>query len=79
MSDISIRAPATAAVPQDYTVPGAQEILPKSVSADMNGAAAASAWYPCLQLVDPGGNVMSSAIPTSTIAAGASASVTWFP
>lgn len=79
MADVAIRASATAAVPRDYTIPGAQEILPKSVRAVMDGTSAGSAWFPCLQLIDPGGNVMFSAVGNTTVAAGASADVSWFP
>ena len=63
----------------DYKVPGAQEIAPKSVSASMDGTGAASGWYPCLQLLDPAGNVMFTAISPTQVAAGASADVSWFP
>lgn len=79
MADVAIRASATAAVPRDYTIPGAQEILPKSVRAVMDGTGAGSAWLPCLQLLDPGGNVMFSAVASSSVAAGASVDVSWFP
>lgn len=79
MADIAIRASQTTAVPQTYTIPGAQEILPKTVSASMDGSGTAGAWFPCLQVLDPGGAVMFSAVPTTSIAAGASADVTWFP
>lgn len=79
MTDVAIRAQATNAAPRDYTIPGAQEILPKSVRAVMDGTSAAGTWYPCLQILDPGGNVMVSAISTSALAAGASADVSWFP
>lgn len=79
MSDIAIRASATAAAPRDYTIPGAQEILPKAVTASFDGTGAASQWFPCLQVLDPGGNVMFSAIETSALSPGASADVSWFP
>lgn len=79
MADVAIRAAAVASVPRDYTIPGAQEILPKSVSASMDGSGASASWYPCLQVLDPGGNVMFSAVAFSPIAAGASADVSWFP
>lgn len=79
MTDVAIRASATAAAPQDYKIPGAQEILPKSVSASMDGTSASGTWYPCLQFVDPGGNVMVSAVGTLALAAGASVDVSWFP
>lgn len=79
MADVAIRAAASSAVPRDYSIPGAQELLPKSISASMDGTSAATAWFPCLQVLDPGGNVMFSAVNTTTIAAGASADVSWFP
>jgi len=77
--DIAIRASATASVPRDYLIPGAQEILPKLVSASMDGTSATAPWYPCLQVVSPGGNVMGTALPKTSVAAGASADVSWFP
>ena len=43
MADVAIWAAATANVPRDYLIPGAQELLPKSVSAAMDGSAAAVA------------------------------------
>lgn len=78
MTDIAIIAPAVKSVPQDYTIPGAQEILPKSVSAAMDGTSAGTSWFPCLQVLDPAGHVMFSAIASAPIAAGASADVSWF-
>lgn len=79
MADVAIRAAATAAAPRDYTVPGAQEILPKAVSAAMDGTSAATSWFPCLQVLDPGGTVMFSAIAGLSVAAGGTADVSWFP
>ena len=79
MADIAIRASATAAAPRDYTIPGAQEILPKAVSATMDGTGAAGQWFPCLQVLDPGGNVMFSAVSADPLSPGASADVSWFP
>ena len=79
MSDVAIRASASAAVPRDYTIPGAQELLPKSVRAVLDGTSAGSSWYPCLQFLEPGGNVMVNAVSTTAVAAGASADVSWFP
>lgn len=79
MSDVAIRAQATAAAPQDYLIPGAQEILPKSVNAHMDGTSASGTWYPCLQVLDPAGNVMFSAISSVALAVGGTADVSWFP
>lgn len=79
MADIAIRASATAAVPRDYTIPGAQEILPKAVSASFDGTGAAGQFFPCLQVLDPGGNVMFTAVSQTILSPGASADVSWFP
>lgn len=79
MSDVAIRAQASAAIPRDYQIPGAQELLPKSVAAHLDGTSTTGVWYPCLQVVDPGGNIMFSAISSTSVAAGASADVSWFP
>ena len=80
MADVAVRANATQAAPADYTIPGAQELLPKIVNAHMDGTSAAGTWFPCLQILDPAGNVMGSAIDRSNPqAVGGTADVSWFP
>lgn len=79
MTDIAIRATATASVPRDYTIPGAQELLPKVISASLDGSAAATAYIPTLQILEPGGHVMFSAPAQTSYPAGASVDVNWFP
>ena len=79
MPDVSIRAAAITTAPLDYKIPGAQEIAPKSVTASLDGTSAAGTWYPCLQVLDPAGNVMFSAISTVALAVGGTADVSWFP
>lgn len=79
MADIAIRQSAVIPAPDDYTIPGAQELLPKSCAATLDGSAAVSSFFPCLQIVDPGGNVMVSAQSPISVAAGGSATVSWFP
>jgi hypothetical protein len=66
------------AVPLDYTVPQSGELLPLMVRATLDGTSAASPFYACVQVIAPSGRVMGTAISES-IAAGASADVTWFP
>jgi hypothetical protein len=65
-------------VPMDYQVPQGGELLPLTVNATMDGTSAAAPFYAAVQIIAPSGRVMATAISTS-IAAGASASVTWFP
>lgn len=79
MPDESFVVPNVSAVPKDYMLSGAQEIVLKSVRAVVDGSAAASAFYPTLQLLDPNGNVMWEGVPITTVAAGGSADVSWFP
>lgn len=80
MPDISIVSPEVVTAPQDYTLPGAQEILLKAVGCRINGASASGSFLPALQLIDPGGNVMWTAVNASLpVAAGRSALVSWFP
>ena len=79
MADVAIRQTAVTAVPLDYTLTGAQELAPKAVSASLDGTSAGSSWFPCLEVLDPAGNVMFTAIASTSLAAGVSADVTWFP
>jgi hypothetical protein len=66
------------AVPLNYQVPQSGELVPLMVRATVDGTAAASAFYAAVQIIAPSGRVMGTAISDS-IAAGASADVTWFP
>jgi len=66
------------AVPLNYTVPQSGELLPLMVRATLDGTGAASAFKASVQIIAPSGRVMGNAL-SSTIAAGASADVTWFP
>jgi len=79
MPDGAIVIPDTATAPKDYTLSGAQEIQLKSVRAVIDGTGAAGAFLPTLQLLDPNGHVMWEGATPTTVAAGASADVSWFP
>jgi hypothetical protein len=77
--DVPIVRPNTEAAPKDYEIPAAQEIAPLAVRALVDGSGAGSAFVPALQLISPGGQVMWTAPTSETVAAGASADVSWFP
>jgi hypothetical protein len=79
MPDAVIRAQQVQTAPAGYTVPLAQEIVVKSVRALVDGTNAASAFLATLQLVAADGSVVWEAPTDSTIAAGGSANVSWFP
>lgn len=77
--DVAISASAVTAVPQEYTVPDAAQIMPRAVTAIVDGTAAVSSFVPTVEIVAPGGKVVARSITSSTVAAGASAEVSWFP
>lgn len=77
-SDLPIVSRAIEAAPKDYTVPGAQEIVPIAVTAALDGSGAAGSYVPCLQLLAPDGTVMWTAPTASSVAAGSSCDVSWW-
>lgn len=80
MPDVAIVAAEVASTPQNYTLPGAQEILLKAAGCTVNGTAATGAFLPALQMLDPAGHIMWTAVNVSQpVAAGGSALVSWFP
>lgn len=80
MADISIVASQVASAPQDYKLPGAQEILLRAVGCQVNGSSATGAFLPALQLIDPAGHVMFTAVNRALpVAAGGTALLSWFP
>ena len=80
MPDVSLVARNIAAAPKDYLVPGAQEFILKAVTANVDGSGAAGTFLPALQMINPAGDVMWTAVARSLpVAAGASANVSWFP
>lgn len=79
-TDVAIVSRNTASAPKTYTVPGAQEIRPKAVSAFFDCTSAGVATFPALQLVSPAGDIVWTANSSSvSIAAGGSATISWFP
>lgn len=79
MGDVAIKQAQVAGTPAGYTVPGAQEIVIKSVKASFDGTSATTPFLPLLQIVDPGGTVMVECAAESAVAAGGTADVSWFP
>lgn len=79
MTDTPILDPAVAAAPKQYKVAGAQEIVLKGVTASFDGTGAAGSYVPAVQIIDPGGTVIGTYTLNETLAAGASADVSWFP
>lgn len=77
--DVLVSVPGSSAAPLTYQVAQQQEILLKAAAASFDGSAAGSAWLPCLRIIAPGGQVVGQYITGSSVAAGSSADVSFFP
>jgi hypothetical protein len=77
--DDQILAAGSASVPEAYTVPPLQEILVKFVSCTLDGTGASGDFLPMLSIIPPGGIGAGECPMLTTVAAGESAEVTWFP
>lgn len=64
--------------PAKWIVPGSLVALLKNVYASYDGTGAAGSYVPCLRLVTDSGHIEGEYVGTDTVAAGASADVTWF-
>ena len=79
MADVAILQTQSLATPNGYTIPGAQEIILKSVKASFDGTGAGASWVPVLQFVAPNGFIVCECPVPNAVAAGGSADVSWFP
>jgi len=77
-TDVQILTQNDQVSPLDYTIPAAQEIVPRAIFAECDGSGAGGAFLPTLQIISPSGHVVASC-PAEQVAAGASADVSWFP
>lgn len=78
-ADTVIVRQAIEAAPKDYAFSGQQELSPLAVRAEIDGSGAASAYLPALQLIGPSGDIVWTAVTPTSVAAGGSADVSWFP
>lgn len=66
------------AAPAAWEIPGSLDIIPKVAYASFNGAAAAGPFVPCLRIISDSGHIAGEYVADATVAAGASADVSWF-
>jgi hypothetical protein len=78
-SDSALLVAGSGAAPLSYEVPNAQEIVTLAARAVVDGSGAASAFLPVVQIISDGGIVLAEAFTDASVAAGASAQVSWFP
>lgn len=79
MADSQFNPLGSVAAPADWTLPPSLNLQLKNVYASFDGTSAAGSFVPCLQIVSDSGHTVGSYPCASTVAAGGSADVTWFP
>ena len=79
MADTQLNPLGSVTAPASWTLPASLNLQPKNVYASYNGTSAAGSFVPCLQIISDSGHTVGSYPCATTVAAGASADVTWFP
>lgn len=77
--DQQVLVTGTASAPTHFTIPGNGQIQPKTIFANFNGSGAAGSFVPTLKIVSDGGETVGIYPLATSIAAGGSANVSWFP
>lgn len=70
---------AAKAAPAVYEVPGSTEVEPLAAFASFDGSGAAASYLPSIAFYSASGLLISRSFPSSAVAAGASADVSYFP
>jgi hypothetical protein len=78
-TDSALLVAGAGPAPLDYEVPNAQEIIVLSARAVVDGSGAGAAFLPVVEFISDGDIILTQAITDATVAAGASAQVSWFP
>lgn len=79
MADSQFNPLGSVTAPADWTLPASLNLLLKNVYASFDGTGAGGSFVPCLQIVSDSGHTVGTYPCATTVAAGASADVTWFP
>jgi hypothetical protein len=79
MPDTQIHPTGVVVAPGAFIIPSSAELGLKAVFASFDGSGAAGDFLPLLRVKSDAGSVVAEAVVDTTVAAGASADVTWFP
>lgn len=79
MADSQFNPLGTVTAPADWTLPPSLNLALKNVYASFDGSGASGNFVPCLEIVSDSGHTVGTYPCQRTVAAGASADVTWFP
>jgi hypothetical protein len=77
--DIQRLVTGSAPAPAQFTIPGNGQMQPKTIFASYDGTGAGSPFIPALKITSDGGKLVGVYAATTTVAAGGSADVSWFP
>ena len=77
--DQQVLVTGTASAPTHFTIPGNGQIQPKAIFAHFNGTNSGSAFVAALKVISDGGETVAICPCPTTVAAGGSADVSWFP
>ena len=77
-ADFVIADLSTSSVTKDYTLPDSVEIVLKAVTASFDGSGASGQYVGMVDIISPAGLVVARCPCTTTLAAGASADISWF-
>ena len=77
--DQQVLVTGQANAPATFRIPGNGQIRPKAVFATFDGTGASAAFLPALKVISDGGETVGVYPTSSSVAAGASADVSWFP
>lgn len=77
--DVQISDSAVGGPPHDYVVPSSADFILKAVQATFDGTGAAGSFVPVVELISDSGHLIGRGKAEASVAAGASASVSFFP
>lgn len=79
MADTQYAPLGTVSVPADWTIPPSLEIILKTARATFNGASAAAAFRPAIEIISDSGHSVGLYMTDTDVAAGNSAEVSFYP
>ena len=77
--DQQVLVTGVASTPASFQIPGNGQIRPKAIFATYDGSGAGGAYVPALKIISDGGQTIGIYKAPTTVAAGGSADVSWFP
>lgn len=77
--DVQVLVTGQADAPATFTIPGNGQLQPKAIFASYDGTSAGGDFLPAIKIISDGGETVGVYPTATTVVAGASADVSWFP